>query len=53
VIYREFIEDVRRVSLGEKPHENYPTVNDGLRGLRFIAKAVESSRAGGKWVTCL
>jgi predicted dehydrogenase len=51
VIYREFIADVRRVLLGETPRHNYPTVHDGLRGLRFIAKAVESSRGGGKWMT--
>jgi predicted dehydrogenase len=50
VIYREFIADVRRELLGETPHRNYPTVLDGLRGLRFIAKAVESSRGGGKWL---
>jgi predicted dehydrogenase len=50
VIYREFIADVRRVLLGETPCRNYPTVLDGLRGLRFIAKAVESSQGGGKWL---
>lgn len=51
VIYREFIADVRRVRRGETPCQNYATVHDGLRGLRFIAKAVESSRLGGKWLT--
>jgi predicted dehydrogenase len=51
VIYREFIADVRRVLLGEIPLQNYPTVHDGLRGLRFIAKAVESSRGSRKWLT--
>jgi len=51
VIYREFIADVRRVGLGETPRQNYPTVHDGLRGLRFVAKAVESSRCGGTWLT--
>jgi predicted dehydrogenase len=51
VIYREFIADVRRVLRGETPHHDYPTVRDGLRGLRFIAKAVESSRSDGKWLT--
>jgi predicted dehydrogenase len=50
VIYREFIADVRRLRLGETPHRNYATVHDGLRGLRFVAKAVESSRSGGKWM---
>jgi predicted dehydrogenase len=51
VIYREFIADIRRVRLGETPCQNYATVHDGLRGLRFVAKAVESSRSGGKWLT--
>jgi predicted dehydrogenase len=51
VIYREFIADVRRVRLGETPCQNYATVHDGLHGLRFVAKAVESSRSGGKWLT--
>jgi len=51
VIYRDFIADIRRVHRGEAPHRNYPSVHDGLRGLRFIAKAVESARNGGHWVT--
>jgi predicted dehydrogenase len=51
VIYREFIADVRRVSLAEPAHQDYPTVHDGLRGLRFVAKAVESSVCGGTWLT--
>jgi predicted dehydrogenase len=49
--YREFIADIRRVSLGEAALQNYATVHDGLRGLRFVAKAVESSQHGGKWLT--
>jgi predicted dehydrogenase len=51
LIYREFIADVRRVALGKTPRQNYPTVHDGLRSLRFVAKAVESSRDGGRWLT--
>jgi predicted dehydrogenase len=51
VIYRDFIADIRRVCLGEVPCRNYATAQDGLRGLRFVAKAVESSRDGGKWLT--
>jgi predicted dehydrogenase len=31
----------------------FPTSLDGLMGVRFIAGAVESSRAGGGWVKCL
>ena len=51
VIYRDFIADIRRVHRGDAPQRNYPTVHDGLRGLRFIATAVESSRNRGQWVT--
>ena len=50
-IYRRFIEDVRRVGLREAPVREYPGVQDGLRGLRFIAQAVASSRAGSVWLS--
>jgi hypothetical protein len=50
-IYRGFIEDVRRVGLGQAPVREYPGVQDGLRGLRFIAQAVASSRAGSVWLS--
>ena len=49
-IYGLFIEDVRRIQRSEVPRRDYPTVKDGLRGLRFVAKAVESSRCGSQWV---
>jgi predicted dehydrogenase len=50
-LYRAFIADVRRVARGQAPRRDYPGVREGLRGLRFIAGAVESSRSGGKWRT--
>ncbi|MFQ6017593.1 MAG: Gfo/Idh/MocA family protein [Kiloniellaceae bacterium] len=31
---------------------NYPTVEDGARGVKFIEAALESSAAGGTWVDC-
>ena len=49
-IYRGFIEDVRRVGRGQAPVRDYPGVEDGLRGLRFIAQAVASARAGSAWM---
>ncbi len=49
-IYRGFIEDVRRAGRGQAPLRDYPGVEDGLRGLRFIAQAVASSRAGSAWM---
>ena len=48
-LYRDFMGDVRRVMLGQTPLRDYPGVHDGLRGLRFVAQAVASSRAGSSW----
>ncbi len=31
---------------------NYPTVEQGAQGVRFIDAAVESNKAGGAWVDC-
>jgi predicted dehydrogenase len=31
---------------------DFPTVEDGARGMRFIAAALESSAAGGRWTDC-
>jgi hypothetical protein len=50
-IYRGFMQDVRRVELGQSPVRDYPGVQAGLRGLRFIAQAVASSRAGSVWLS--
>ena len=49
-IYRNFMDDVRRVERGQPPVRDYPGVQDGLRGLRFVAQAVASSRAGSVWM---
>jgi predicted dehydrogenase len=48
-IYRAFIGDVRRLERREPPLRDYPGIPEGLRGLRFIAAAVSSSRAGSVW----
>jgi len=29
---------------------NFPTVHDGVRGMRFIYTSVESAKKGGAWV---
>jgi predicted dehydrogenase len=50
-IYRGFMQDVRRVGLGQAPVGDYPGIQDGLRGLRFIAQAVASSQAGSVWLS--
>ena len=48
-IYRFFMQDVRRVATGQSPLRDYPGVHEGLSGLRFVAQAVASSRAGSVW----
>lgn len=49
-IYKMAIADIRRVESGEQPVGGYPTVYDGLRGMEFVTKAVESSQKGAVWV---
>jgi predicted dehydrogenase len=49
-IYKLAIADIRRVETGQPTQGGYPTVHDGLRGMEFITKAVESSQQGATWV---
>ena len=49
-LYKMIVADIRRVEEGNKPLGGYPTVYDGLRGMQFVTKAVESSRNGSTWV---
>ncbi|HEX4204349.1 MAG TPA: Gfo/Idh/MocA family oxidoreductase [Ktedonobacteraceae bacterium] len=49
-IYSLAIADIRRAESGEKRQGDYPTVYDGLRGMQFITRSVESSQKGAVWV---
>lgn len=53
-IYRNFAIAIKAKMKGEKaaPFEiyDYPGVNEGVRGMRFIDKVVASSEKGSKWV---
>ncbi len=49
-IYKLAIADVRRAKRGEPLVGGYPGVRDGLRGVRFVAKAVESGQKGAAWL---
>ena len=49
-IYKMAIEDIRRVQAGQKSVGGYSSVYDGLRGLTFVNKAIESSKKGNVWV---
>lgn len=48
-IYRDFMGDVRRVAVGEAALGNYPGIEEGLRGMRFVQAAVDSSVNGSAW----
>jgi predicted dehydrogenase len=49
-IYKLAIADIRRVESGEQRRGGYPTVYDGLRGMLFITRAVESGQKDAAWV---
>lgn len=49
-LYRDVFEDLRRRARGEPLRGGYPTVHDGLRGMQFIARSVESSQQGSRWL---
>jgi hypothetical protein len=39
-----------KVDRGESAVRDYPTVQEGMRGLAFVAATVESSGRGSMWV---
>lgn len=49
-LYKLFQDDVRRCLNGEPTQGGYPSVADGVRGMRFISTAVESAAAGSVWL---
>lgn len=52
-IYRNATDTIRAQVAGEKPDPlalDFPTVDDGLRGMLFIETVVKSSRSKQKWV---
>ena len=52
-IYRNVAYCLQARRAGEEPdplHLDFPTVYDGVRGMRFIEAVVRSSEAGGEWV---
>lgn len=51
-IYRNFAICLRARLQGREPdpiYQDFPTVDDGLRGMRFIQRVVESSKSNQKW----
>lgn len=54
-LYTEFAMAVAAHRDGVEPPADwldYPTVEEGAKGVRFIGASVESHRAGGAWVAC-
>ena len=49
-LYRAFVTDIRRLAAGDQPQGGYANAQDGLRGMQFITRAVESSAQGARWV---
>ncbi|MBT8232328.1 MAG: Gfo/Idh/MocA family oxidoreductase [Saprospiraceae bacterium] len=52
-IYRNFAMCVRAKLENkevEKVYQDYPTVSDGVRGMKFIYKVIESGKADAKWI---
>ena len=51
-LYRNFAMAIRAHKKGEKPNPLYdfPTVEDGVRGMLFIDKVIQSGKAKQKWV---
>jgi predicted dehydrogenase len=51
-IYQEVFRAVRAVAAGRKlPRDlDFPTIDDGVAGMAFIAATVKSARRGAKWI---
>ncbi len=48
-LYKDFASACRRRSIGENVSIDFPTVEDGLRGMKFIDAVVESSAHNSAW----
>ncbi len=52
-IYKNFALCLRAHLAGKKPkaiHQDFPTVEDGVRGMQFIEKVIESGKSKQKWI---
>ncbi len=51
-IYNAFVKAIREHKPGKRPGVlDFPSVDDGVRGMAFIEAAVKSSRSGQKWTS--
>ncbi|WP_199538112.1 Gfo/Idh/MocA family protein [Emticicia sp. C21] len=52
-IYRNFARTVRKRMNGETPTEielDFPTIEDGIRGMQFVETVIASGKSNSKWV---
>jgi len=52
-IYKNFAHCVRAQEAGQQPdpiHSDFPSIQDGVRGMRFIEKVIASGKSKAKWV---
>jgi len=52
-IYKTYIGALAKIKAGQKPtaeEMDFPTVEMGIDGVRFIGKCVESSQKGAVWI---
>jgi len=40
-----------RFTLSSLPATDFPVIEDGLRGMRFVEAALQSARTGNRWVS--
>jgi predicted dehydrogenase len=51
-LYKAFTEDIRRVYRGEAPLKaDYPGADDGIDGVKFVEKCLESANNGSSWAS--
>ena len=49
-IYTEFAEMIHKQSRNKKLIPSYPTIDDGVKGIKFIFAAKKSSKLNSKWI---
>jgi len=52
-IYRNFARTVRKRMNGEEPNDfdlDFPTIDDGIRGMQFVETVIKSGNSNSKWV---
>jgi len=52
-IYKNFALSLLEIKKGKQPNalmSDYPTIADGVRGMRFIDKVIESAESDKKWI---